>query len=223
MTHRTAPAVVVVVVLLAGAAAAATRQLPTAGIPIMLPGAHRTVPQPSVGAPQPAQTSSDRRDLFAPPPGAMTDSTSRTSLPELPPIPEAPGPLPAGLPLPPIAPTVPGMTSGHEAPPLPPVELAGLILGGSPQAVLRSGSTYLIVHRGGPHALGHRERHYPGRGGADRWDRHGQPDRDLFTGRIAVMTRLLGSLLLIVCLTAAPTLTTRPRRPRRQPRARRTP
>ena len=40
------------------------------------------------------------------------------------------------------------MTSGHEAPPLPPVELAGLVLGGSPQAVLRSGSTYLIVRAG---------------------------------------------------------------------------
>jgi len=147
MTRRTAPAVVIVV-LLAAAAAAATRQLAAAGVPITLPGTHRTVPQPRGSTPLPTSPNADRRDLFAPPAGAVTDIAPHAGLPALPPIPEAPGPLPAGLPLPPIPSTVPGMSSGQEAPSLPPVELAGLVLGGSPQAVLRSGSTYLIVHPG---------------------------------------------------------------------------
>jgi len=146
MTRRTAPAAVIVV-MLAAATAAASRQLPPAGVASILPGAQRTVSQPNASAPQPAPAIGARRDLFAPPPGAVTDGATHAGLPVLPPIPEAPGPLPAGLPLPPIAPALPGPAGGPE-PPSPPVELAGLVLGGSPQAVLRSGTTYLIVHQG---------------------------------------------------------------------------
>jgi len=84
-----------------------------------------------------------RRDLFAAPPGAVPAAVGGTGpsalLPPLP-VPVAPGPAVAPSPLPdvPKAGSAPAVQA-------PPVELRGIALGDTPQAVLASGKTYTIV------------------------------------------------------------------------------
>jgi hypothetical protein len=74
-----------------------------------------------------------RRDLFAAPPEAL-NLRGDQALP-----PQVTGGAAPGLPHPPAP-----------VKSLPPVALAGLVLGGEPQATLRSGTTYLVVQRGDP-------------------------------------------------------------------------
>jgi len=91
-----------------------------------------------------------RRDLFAPPEGTATTAGLRPTNGTLPPVPSLGSlplpPMPPAMPVPPPALGSASSPSGPAAPPLP--HLAAVVMGPAPQAVLRSGDTYAIVHQG---------------------------------------------------------------------------
>jgi len=104
--------------------------------------------RPSVGAP----VTTGRRDLFAPPPGVATGAHAGSTGAA---VPSMPGPQIGSISLPPLpgavgigpasAPPALSGQGGQGTPTAPTIELRGVALGRTPQAVLVSGGTYAIV------------------------------------------------------------------------------
>jgi hypothetical protein len=106
---------------------------------------------PSAAGPTRRQEIEGRRDLFAPPPGmASSGPAGARRSATLPPVPSAGSvplpPPPPGVPVPPAPVGAPQAPGSQQQPPLP--ALAAVVLGPVPQAVLKSGASYVIVHRG---------------------------------------------------------------------------